>query len=106
MVMMCSCRSVLILSMIDASVVDLPEPVGPVTSTSPRGFLARSLTMGGSPSSAKVRILNGMVRKAPATAPRCMKTLARNRDRPFTPKERSSSLSSSNLCFWASVRIE
>jgi len=72
MVRMCSCRSVLILSMIEASVVDLPEPVGPVTSTSPRGFLASSAMMGGRPSSPKVRILKGMVRKAPATAPRCM----------------------------------
>ena len=33
--------SVLILSIIAASVVDLPEPVGPVTSTSPRGLLAQ-----------------------------------------------------------------
>src|SRR2546421_665712 len=48
MVTMCSCRSVLILSMIEASVVDLPEPVGPVTRTRPRGFFASSLTMGGS----------------------------------------------------------
>ncbi len=105
-VMMCSCRSVLILSMIDASVVDLPEPVGPVTRMRPRGFFESSVTIGGSPSSANVRILNGMVRNAPATAPRCMKMLARKRDSPFTPKERSSSLSSSNLCFCASVRIE
>ena len=37
MVMMCSRRSVLILSIIAASVVDLPLPVGPVTRTSPRG---------------------------------------------------------------------
>ena len=36
-VRMCSCRSVLILSIIAASVVDLPLPVGPVTSTRPRG---------------------------------------------------------------------
>ena len=92
--------------MIDASVVDLPEPVGPVTSTRPRGFFASSATTGGRPSSSKVRILNGMVRNAPATAPRCMKMLARKRDRPFTPNDRSSSLSSSNLCFCASVRIE
>jgi hypothetical protein len=35
-----------------------------------------------------------------------MKTLARKRERLFTPKERSSSLSSSKRCFWASVRIE
>ena len=37
MVRMCSLRSVLILSIIAASVVDLPEPVGPVTRISPRG---------------------------------------------------------------------
>ena len=37
-VMMCRRCSVLILSMIDASVVLLPEPVGPVTSTRPRGL--------------------------------------------------------------------
>ena len=66
--------------MIDASVVDLPEPVGPVTSTSPRGFFDSSVTTGGRPSSSKVRILKGMVRKAPATAPRCMKMLARKRE--------------------------
>jgi len=71
-VMMCRRCSVLILSMIAASVVDLPEPVGPVTSTRPLGLLANSETTGGSPSSSKLRILNGMVRKAPATAPRCM----------------------------------
>jgi hypothetical protein len=105
-VRMCSCRSVLILSIIDASVVDFPEPVGPVTSTRPRGRFESSATIGGSPSSAKVRILNGIVRNAPATAPRCMKTFARNRESPFTPNERSSSFSSSNLCFCASVRIE
>ena len=62
----------LILSMIAASVVDLPEPVGPVTSTRPLGFSANSPTTGGRPSSSKVRILNGIVRNAPATAPRCM----------------------------------
>ena len=104
--MMCSRRSVLILSIIDASVVDLPEPVGPVTSTRPRGFFASSATIGGRPSSSNVRILKGIVRNAPATAPRCMKTFARKRERPFTPKERSSSLSSSNRCFCSSVRIE
>ncbi len=92
--------------MIDASVVDLPEPVGPVTSISPRGFFDRSATTCGRPSSAKVRILKGMVRNAPATAPRCMKMFERKRESPFTPNERSSSLSSSNLCFCASVRIE
>jgi len=39
MVMMCaSSRSSLMILIIDASVVVLPEPVGPVTSTSPRGL--------------------------------------------------------------------
>ena len=37
-VMMWSCRVRLISSIIAASVVDLPEPVGPVTRTRPRGF--------------------------------------------------------------------
>ncbi len=37
MVRMWSSRVVLISSIIAASVVDLPEPVGPVTSTMPRG---------------------------------------------------------------------
>jgi hypothetical protein len=37
-------RSRLILSIIAASVVDLPEPVGPVTSTRPRGLLQISST--------------------------------------------------------------
>ena len=36
--MMCSSRVVLISSIIAASEVDLPEPVGPVTSTKPRGL--------------------------------------------------------------------
>ena len=39
MVMMCSSRVSLISSIMAASVVDLPEPVGPVTRTKPRGFL-------------------------------------------------------------------
>ena len=56
MVMMCSCRSRLTLSIIAASVVDLPDPVGPVTRTRPRGFShSRSMTPG-SPSSRKPRI--------------------------------------------------
>ena len=37
----------------------------------PRGRFTSSATTGGRPSSWKVRILKGMVRKAPETAPRC-----------------------------------
>ena len=61
---MCSERFRLISSMIAASVVDLPEPVGPVTRTSPRGFSASWCSVGGMPSSSSVLISAGMRRKA------------------------------------------
>jgi energy-converting hydrogenase Eha subunit A len=48
--MMCSFLVSLILSIIAASVVDLPLPVGPVTSTRPRGFSVMSSTALGRPS--------------------------------------------------------
>ena len=38
------------------TVVVLPDPVGPVTRTNPRGLLHRPSTAGGSPSSRKPRI--------------------------------------------------
>ena len=57
MVRMCSWRSRLILSIIAASVVDLPEPVGPVTRIRPRGLSASLATTGGRPSSSKRRDL-------------------------------------------------
>ena len=69
-VMMCSVRSELILSTMAASVVDLPEPVGPVTRIRPLGRSAICSTIAGRPSSSKVRILTGMTRMAQATAPR------------------------------------
>src|SRR5579872_7248615 len=50
MVRMWSCRSVLILSIMAARVVDFPDPVGPVTSTKPRGLSHILLTTAGSPS--------------------------------------------------------
>ena len=71
MVTMCSARSELTLSTIAASVVDLPEPVGPVTRMRPFGRSAICSTIAGSPSSSKPRILTGMTRMAAATAPRC-----------------------------------
>ncbi len=52
--MMCSSRVELISSIIAASEVDLPEPVGPVTSTKPRGLRVNSCTTAGSPSSSIV----------------------------------------------------
>ena len=54
-VRMCSWRVSLIRSSIAASVVDLPEPVGPVTSTKPRGFFVKSSSTGGRPSELELR---------------------------------------------------
>ena len=70
MVMMCSSRVSLISSIIAASDVDLPEPVGPVTSTKPRGLCASSWQTAGRPSSSIDLISNGIRRKAAPSAPR------------------------------------
>ncbi len=56
-VRMCSWRVSLIRSSIAASVVDLPEPVGPVTSTKPRGFLVNSSSTVGRPRSRRFGIV-------------------------------------------------
>ena len=68
--MMWSSRVSLITSISEASVVDLPEPVGPVTSTSPRGLFAKSATTGGSPSVSNGTTSNGISRNAAPTAER------------------------------------
>src|SRR5258708_21147869 len=103
MVIMCSSRSLLILSSIAASVVDFPDPVGPVTRISPRGLSHMFLTIGGSPSESNPLISQGIVRNTAATAPGWLKTLPRKRARFFRPKEKSSSRFSSKRCFCASV---
>src|SRR5215468_7449619 len=103
MVIMCSSRSLLILSSIAASVVDLPEPVGPVTRISPRGLSQSALTTGGSPSASNPLISQGIVRNTAPTAPRWLNTLPRKRARFFKPNEKSSSRFSSKRCFCASV---
>src|SRR6266849_2517182 len=103
MVIMCSSRSLLILSSMAASVVDLPEPVGPVTRTSPRGLSHNPFTTSGNPRASKPLISHGMVRKTAPTAPRWLKTLPRKRARYFKPNEKSSSRFSSKRCFCASV---
>ena len=48
-VTMCSGFVRLMMSMSDANVVDFPEPVGPVTSTSPRRSSVNALTASGIP---------------------------------------------------------
>ncbi len=103
MVRMWSCRSLLILSIIAASVVDLPEPVGPVTSTRPRGRSANVDSTCGRPSSWNDLIFSGMMRYTAPTAPRWLNMLARNRAMPLMPNEKSSSSVSSNRFFCASV---
>ena len=82
--MMCSSRVWLISSIIAASDVDLPEPVGPVTSTMPRGRRVSSCTIGGRPSESIGVIWEGIRRNAAATAPRWKYALTRKRARPGT----------------------
>ncbi len=49
-------------STIEARVVDLPEPVGPVTRTRPRGMVVTSARSGGSPSVVRGGMTSGMAR--------------------------------------------
>ena len=69
-VRMWSVRLRLTSSIIAASVVDLPEPVGPVTSTRPRGCIASSASERGRFSSSSVFSSSGMTRKAAPSASR------------------------------------
>ena len=69
-------------SIIDASVVDLPEPVVPVTRISPRSSSASVVITSGSISSATVLIWKGMARATSDTDPRCTKAFTRKRATP------------------------
>ena len=84
MVMMCPRRVRLIWSSIAARVVDLPDPVGPVTSTSPRLRWPKVSTTGGIPRSSSGVIRHGISRITAPTASRCQNTLTRNRASPGT----------------------
>src|SRR6266850_3522290 len=105
-VIMWPLSSLLILSIIAASVVLLPEPVGPVTSTRPRGRSASCAITGGSPRSSKVFTLKGICRITTETQPRCLKQFPRKRARFWIPNEKSSSFSVSKRFFWFSVSTE
>ena len=95
MVRMCSYLLSLMWSTMAASVVDLPEPVGPVTRISPRGTSMMSLKLLGALSSSSVSTLEGMVRKT-APAPRFwLKALTRKRATPGISNEKSVSRNSS-----------
>ena len=76
---MWSSRSELITSTIAASVVDLPEPVGPVTRMKPRGLRVKSRSTSGTRSEPRSGIWWGTRRKAALIAPRWKKVLTRNR---------------------------
>ena len=81
-VTMCRASSRLIWSIIAASVVDLPEPVVPVTRMIPRSSSARLRMTGGSPSWSTVRIDMGIARQTSEHVPRWRKALTRKRARP------------------------
>ena len=94
-------------SIMAASVVDLPEPVVPVSKMIPRSSSARSLITSGSISSSTVLTLKGMARATIEIEPRWRKALTRKRARPGTAYEKSTSLSSSNSAsFFSSVSID
>ena len=65
-----------------ARVVDLPDPVGPVTSTSPRGSVASAETTAGRPSFSSGSAPIDTRRKTMPAEPRCRNALTRNRPSP------------------------
>src|SRR3569833_31893 len=78
-----------------ASVVDLPEPVGPVTRTRPRGNMHRSRKILGEPRSSRDMMTEGILRNT-APAPRFwMKALTRKRASLGISNEKSVSKNSS-----------
>ena len=78
-VMMWSLRVSLIWSIIAASVVDLPLPVGPVTRIRPRGSSASFVSTGGIDSSASVGMASLSRRSVAAARPCWKKTFTRLR---------------------------
>ena len=78
-----------------ASVVDLPEPVGPVTRMSPRGRFTISANTFGALSSSSESTFDGMVRNAAAAPRDCTNALTRKRARFGTAKLKSHSRFSS-----------
>ena len=97
-------RSSLILSIREASVVDLPEPVGPVTRTSPLFLAYNSTTDFGTPRLSGLGISVPTIRMAHATDPLCLNTLTLYRPILGTENEKSSSPLSLNIaCCLSSI---
>ena len=69
-------------SIIAASVVLLPEPVVPVTSTRPRSSSAMRFRTSGSSSASTDGTFVEMTRMTSEMVPRCVKTLQRKRPSP------------------------
>ena len=100
-VMTCTQRVALMWSTIAASVVLLPDPVVPVTSTRPRSSSAICASTPGRPSSSIDLMRIGMTRRTMPIVPRCWKTLQRNRPSCGMLYARSTSCASLNFCRWA-----
>ena len=95
-VTMCLCIVRFMWSSIAASVVDLPEPVVPVSRRIPRSSSASEVTTSGSPSSSTDLMTTGMARMTIETDPRWRNALTRKRPRPSTAYEKSTSFSELN----------
>ena len=81
MVRMCPYSFSLTWLVIAASVVDLPEPVGPVHKIKPRGLLVISAKIFGVASSSSESTFEGIVRNATAAPRSWLYALTRNRAR-------------------------
>ena len=87
-----------------ARVVDLPWPVGPVTSTRPRGWLANSVTTdAGRPRVSKLGMASPITRITTPTDPRWRNTLQRKRAALGMVKAKSSSCRCTNSSRWFSL---
>jgi hypothetical protein len=104
MATMCERRWAFIHPIIEAMVVVLPVPVGPVTRTRPRGSAARVSTAGGKWSSSKLGMSERTRRMARLTFPRCLNTFTRNRPTPGRVYPTSASFEDLNSKAFASVR--
>ena len=101
-VTMCVRRVRLMCPIIEAIVVVLPVPVGPVINTSPRGESPSASITGGSRSSSNVGTSLRTRRIAKPTTPRWRNTLTRKRPTPVSVVPRSASLVSENSRFLCS----
>ena len=90
MVMMFSARVWLMLSMSAASVVDLPLPVSPVTTTMPRWMRGKSMTADGKPNVSSAGMRSDSRRKAALTWPCWRNRLMRTRTPPMVSARSSS----------------